>query len=594
MTDPPIDDDQRDAARSAAIEPIEIQEEMERSFLDYAMSVIIARALPDVRDGLKPVHRRILWGMYDLGRPPRPAAHEVRPRHRRRHGQVPPARRRRDLRRPRAHGPGLLAAPPADRRPRQLRLARLRSRGRRATPSAACRRWPCACSTASTRTPSTSSTTTPATTSEPVVLPARFPNLLVNGSQGIAVGMATNIPPHNLGEVIDATVHLIDHPEATPDDLMQFVKGPDFPTGGLIMGRAGHHRRLPHRPRLDQDAGRGRDRGGAQARRRPDRRHRDAVPESSLDADRRQDQGAGRQPASSRASPTSTTSRRRRQDPPRDQAQARRASANVILNNLYKHTPLQTNFAVNMVALVDGVPRTLNLVQALAAYVDHQVEVITPALASSACDKAQDRAHIVEGLLKALDMIDADHRRSSGRRTTAPRPATALHGRAVRVHRGAGRAHPRHARSASSPAWPRSTSRRRWPSCARPSPSSRRSSADEAQAAHGHQGRAGRDPRQVRHAERRSQITFDTGDIDIEDLIDDEELVVTHVAKRLHQDRRRRRVPHAGPRRPRRGRRQAPRRGLRHPRSSTPRPTPTCCSSPTAAGSTGSRRTRSR
>ncbi len=101
---------------------------------------------------------------------------------------------------------------------------------------------------------------------EPTVLPARFPNLLVNGSQGIAVGMATNIPPHNLGEVIDATVHLIDHPDATSDDLMQFVKGPDFPTGGFILGRAGHHRRLSHRPRLDPDAGQGRDRGDPPAR----------------------------------------------------------------------------------------------------------------------------------------------------------------------------------------------------------------------------------------------------------------------------------------------------------------------------------------
>ena len=149
-------------------------------------------------------------------RPSRPQPHEVRPRHRRRDGQVPPARRRRDLRRARAHGAGLLAAPPADRRPRQLRLARLRS-GReplhRVPPVA---RSPCGCSTASTRTPSTTSTTTPASSRYPSVLPSRFPNLLVNGSQGIAVGMATNIPPHNLGEVIDATVHLLDHPERRP------------------------------------------------------------------------------------------------------------------------------------------------------------------------------------------------------------------------------------------------------------------------------------------------------------------------------------------------------------------------------------------
>jgi hypothetical protein len=144
---------------------------MERSFLDYAMSVIMSRALPDARDGLKPVHRRILWGMYDQGfRPDRPR--EVRPRHRRRDGQVPPPRRQRDLRRPRAHGPAVLAAPPAHRLPRQLRLARRRPAAS-ATPSAGWPRWRCSCSPASTRTPSTSSTTTTAPVrASPTVLPA--------------------------------------------------------------------------------------------------------------------------------------------------------------------------------------------------------------------------------------------------------------------------------------------------------------------------------------------------------------------------------------------------------------------------------------
>ena len=297
-------------ARSAsAIEPIEIQEEMERSFLDYAMSVITTRALPDARDGLKPVHRRILYGMDDLGARPDRSPHEVRPRHRRRDGQVPPPRRGRDLRRPRAHGPGLLPAPPARRRPRQLRHrptsarppsrytecrlepaghadARRHRRGHRRLQRQLLGRRP----------------------ASPTVLPARFPNLLVNGSQGIAVGMATNIPPHNLGEVIDATVHLIDNPEATPDDLMQFVQGPDFPTGALIMGRQG----IIDAYRTGKGSIRLRAvceiEEGERPQRRPDRRHRDAVPDVDL-RHRRPHRRAGADPRRSRASPTSTTSR---------------------------------------------------------------------------------------------------------------------------------------------------------------------------------------------------------------------------------------------------------------------------------------------
>src|SRR5712692_7010128 len=169
------------------IEPIEIQEEMERSFLDYAMSVITARALPDARDGLKPVHRRILYGMYA--------------------GGLRPDRKDR----------------PAAMRYTEARLA------------------PLAMQLLGEIDEDTVdfTATYDGNTVEPIVLPARFPNLLVNGGGGIAVGMATNIPPHNLGEVIDAVQHVLDDPAATSDDLMQFVKGPDFPTGALILGRSG-------------------------------------------------------------------------------------------------------------------------------------------------------------------------------------------------------------------------------------------------------------------------------------------------------------------------------------------------------------------
>ena len=205
------------------------------------------------------------------------------------------------------------------------------------------------------------------TTQEPVVLPARFPNLLVNGSQGIAVGMATSIPPHNLGEVIDATVHLIDHPDATPDDLMQFVKGPDFPTGGLLLGRAGimdayrtGRGSIKMRAKAEiVEAGKRGDRFQIVVSELPYQvspnavlgRIKDLVDAGDLD-------GVADVNDSSAGMDTRLVI-----DLKRD------ANPNVVLNNLFKLTQLQTSFPVNMVALVDGVPRTLNLVQALVAYI---------------------------------------------------------------------------------------------------------------------------------------------------------------------------------------------------------------------------------
>src|SRR5262245_31353538 len=223
---------------TASIEPIEIQEEMERSFLDYAMSVITSRALPDARDGLKPVHRRILWGMEDLGARPnrshmkcaRVTGDVMGKYHPHGEGAIYDALVRMaqafSLRHPLVDGHGNFGSPdfgPAASRYTECRLAPL-----------AMRLLDGIDENTVDFTPNYSGEF-----EEPIVLPARFPNLLVNGSQGIAVGMATNIPPHNLGEVIDATIHLIDNPGSTPDDLMQFVKGPDFPTGALIMGRQG-------------------------------------------------------------------------------------------------------------------------------------------------------------------------------------------------------------------------------------------------------------------------------------------------------------------------------------------------------------------
>jgi DNA gyrase subunit A len=241
-----------------------------------------------------------------------------------------------------------------------------------------------------------------ATSEEPTVLPARFPNMLVNGSQGIAVGMATNIPPHNLGEVIDATTHLLEHPDATPDDLMAFIKGPDFPTGALILGRQGI-----------QDAlrtGRGSIKLRAVAEivegkagdtrivvtempyqtsiASVSKKIEDLVRAGDLDgiAEAQDDSSGGK---------TRLVIRLKRD-----------ANANVVLNNLFKQTPMQTSFGVNAVALVDGVPRTLNVAQMLTHYVAHQVEVVTRR-SQFLLDKARARAHVVEGLLKAIDMLDA-------------------------------------------------------------------------------------------------------------------------------------------------------------------------------------------
>src|SRR6266480_3844963 len=221
---------------------------------------------------------------------------------------------------------------------------------------------------------------------EPIVLPARFPNLLVNGGGGIAVGMATNIPPHNLREVIDATVHLIDHPDATVEDLMQIVTGPDFPTGATILMRAVAD--------IDEDA-----RGGLRivVTEVPYQTSVEVIGTkiAELVNDRRIEGIRDVRNESAGAVGTRLVIELKRD-----------ANAQVVLNQLYKHTPMQSSFAANMVSLVDGVPRLLNLLQALQVYVAHQVEVVTRRT-EFRLKKARGRAHIVEGLLRALDQIDA-------------------------------------------------------------------------------------------------------------------------------------------------------------------------------------------
>ena len=382
-----------------SVQPIEIQHEMEQSFLDYAMSVITARALPDARDGLKPVHRRILWSMFSTGirpdRPHRKCATVV--------GDV--------IGNYHPHGDNAIYEAMV-RMGQTFSLANTLidphgNFGSPSDPPAAYRYTECRLTDLAMRMVESIDEETVDLVStfdgsgeEPLVMPARFPNLLVNGSQGIAVGMATNIPTHNLTEIIDATLHLIDHPDATVNDLMEFVQGPDFPTGGLIMGRAGLTSAFT--------TGRGSIRIRARAEIVEDGRNTQIVvteipyqqsveniEQKIADAvDRKILDGIRELRNESAKGETRFVIELKRDAP-----------ASVVLNNLYKHTPLQTSFAANMVALIDGVPRTINLADALNAYVQHQVEVVTRR-SEYRLQQAGDRAHIVEGLLRALDLID--------------------------------------------------------------------------------------------------------------------------------------------------------------------------------------------
>src|SRR5262245_37841881 len=501
------------------ISPIPLQEEMENSFLDYAMSVIMARALPDVRDGLKPVHRRIIWDMEQQGfRPDRPfvkcarvTGHTMGSFHPHGNSAIYDALVRMaqpfSLRHPLIdfHGNyGSVDFGPAAERYTECRLAPLAMRLLADIDENTVDMVP----------------NYDGRTEEPTVLPARYPNLLVNGAQGIAVGMATNIPPHNLGEAIDAVVHLIDHPDATPDDLMQFVKGPDFPTGASILGRAGimdAYRtgkgsiRIRARTEIVEGTGRQRDRIVVTEMPYQASISATAVKIKEL-VESRQIEGVADVNDESAGGQTRLVIELKKDAP-----------ALVILNNLYKHTPLQTNFAVNTVALVDGVPRTLNLVQLLRAYVDHQVEVIRRR-SEFRLDKARRRAHLVDGLLKAINVIDdvialirASEDRAAARQGLMVEPfgfsiEQAEHILDMRLGQ-----------------------------------LTRLARVDlETEAANLRETIAGLeailgDDAKLRSvireellavkerfaAPRRSEITFDVGDIDIEDLIDDEELVVT-------------------------------------------------------------------
>ena len=387
-------------APGVSVQPVQLQDEMERSFLDYAMSVIMSRALPDVRDGLKPVHRRIIWDMHQQGfRPDRPFVKCARVT-----GDT--------MARYHPHGDGAIYdALVRMAQPFSLRHPLIDFHGNYGSPDfgpaasryTESRLHPLAMQLLADIDEDTVDLIAnyDGTSEEPSVLPSRFPNLLVNGSQGIAVGMATSIPPHNLGEVVDATLHLINHPDASVADLMKFVKGPDFPTVGLILGRTGINDAYK--------TGRGSIKMRAKVAIEEGQRNQMRIVVTELPyqascsaiAARIQElvdggvlDGIADVNDNSSGGETNLIITLKRD-----------ANSNVVMNNLFKLTTLQTSFPVNMVALVDGVPRVINLRDALQGYVRHQIDVITRR-SNYRLTKAQDRGHILEGRLKALNVID--------------------------------------------------------------------------------------------------------------------------------------------------------------------------------------------
>jgi DNA gyrase subunit A len=388
------------------VEPVGLEMEMQRSFLDYAMSVIVSRALPDVRDGLKPVHRRVLYAMYDGGyRPDRGyykctrVIGEVMGNYHP-HGDQPiydtlvRLAQPWAMRLPLVDGQGNFGSPgndpPAAPRYTECRMAPLamellRDIGEETVDFA----------------PNYDQRG-----QEPVVLPSRFPNLLVNGSAGIAVGMATNVPPHNLGEVSAAVQWYLENPTATDDELLEAcvarIKGPDFPTGALIVGLDGIDQalrtgrgsiRMRAVVEAEEDA---RGRQQLVVTELPYQVNRDALAEKIADLVRDGKVGGI---ADVRDESSARTGQRLVIVLKRD------AIAKVVLNNLYKHTQLQDTFGANMMALVDGVPRTLNVGQMVRYYVAHQVDVIVRRT-QYRLREAEARAHILRGLLKAIDRID--------------------------------------------------------------------------------------------------------------------------------------------------------------------------------------------
>jgi len=386
------------------IEPRGLEEEMRSSYLDYAMSVIVGRALPDARDGLKPVHRRVLFSMNENGlqptRPYRKCAFIVGEVMGKYHPHGDSAiydtlvRLAQDfaMRYPLADGQGNFGSvdddPAAAMRYTEARLSRIATEMLRDLDMDTVDFSP----------------NYDGSQQEPQVLPARFPNLLVNGGSGIAVGMATNIPPHNLRETIAATIAFIEDPQIEVEGLMAHMKGPDFPTGGVILGMQGI--------RDAYATGRGRVRLQARAHIEPLKQGKEAIVVTELPYQVKKGGDGGLIQKIAELvhdKKVSEISDIRDESDKRGMRLVielkRDAIPKVVLNKLYKHTSLQTTFGVNMVALVDGVPRTLSLREALEAYVRHQREVVVRRTKFELFEKER-RAHILEGLLVALDNLD--------------------------------------------------------------------------------------------------------------------------------------------------------------------------------------------
>src|ERR1700689_583204 len=386
------------------IEPRALEEEMRTAYLDYAMSVIVGRALPDVRDGLKPVHRRVLYAMNELGLGPTRSyskcakiVGEVMGNYHP-HGDsaiydtLVRMAQEFSMRNELADGQGNFGAidddPAAAMRYTEARLARIATEMLRDLDMDTVDFTP----------------NYDGSRGEPPVLPSRFPNLLVNGSSGIAVGMATNIPPHNLREGIDATFAYIDDPDIEVEGLMRHVKGPDFPTGGIILGRAGI--------KDAYETGRGRVRVQARAHVEPLSHGKEAIVVTELPFMVKKG-GPGN--LIEKIADLVRDKRIPEISDLRDESDKRGmrlvielkrdAIPKAVPNNFYKHTPMQTTFGVNMVALVDNVPRTLNLRAVIHNYVAHQREVIVRRTKHELSETGGG-AHILEGLLTALEHLD--------------------------------------------------------------------------------------------------------------------------------------------------------------------------------------------
>ncbi len=380
---------------------VNLTSEMKTSFIDYAMSVIVARALPDVRDGLKPVHRRILYGMNELGvTPDKPHKKSARIT-----GDV--------MGKYHPHGDSSIYEA-------MVRMAQWWSYrymlvdghgnfGSMDGDGAAAQRYTEArmSKIALEMLRDINKNTVDfvdnydASEREPLVLPARFPNLLVNGATGIAVGMATNIPPHNLGETIDAVKLMMDNPEVTTRELMEVLPGPDFPTGALVMGKSGIHKAY--------ETGKGSIvlRSRTEIEVTKSGRERIVVTEFPYMVNKTKvHEHIVRLVQEKRIEGITAVRDESNREGVRFVIEVRRdASANVILNNLFKMTQMQTNFGFNMLAIQSGVPKILSLRQILGAYIEHQKEVVTRRTIFDK-EKAEARAHILEGLLIALDHID--------------------------------------------------------------------------------------------------------------------------------------------------------------------------------------------